>query len=105
MFDFFKNIGRREYPTWKDVPPASDLEKISADISKVVPFPELKLAPPPEPKEDTAGKTCYSLGLTDNNRVSLMVGYSSVTMSAVGVQNLIDHLELLKSQISQEEIE
>lgn len=99
MFDWIKNIGRPKYPTWDDVPPPSDMEKIVDDMSKVVPFPELKAVPPPAPKEDTAGKTCYSLGLTDNNRVSLHVGYSSVTMNATGVQNLIDHLELLKSQI------
>lgn len=98
MFDWIKNIGRPKYPTWEDVPPPTDMEKIADDMSKVVPFPDLK-AVPPAPKEDTAGKTCYSLGLTDNNRVSLIVGYGSVTMNSVGVQNLIDHLELLKSQI------
>ena len=98
MFDWFKNIGRPKYPTWSDVPPPSDMEKIGEDMSKVVPFPELKTAPP-LPKEDIAGKTCYSLGLTDNNRVSIHIGYSSVTMNATGVQNLIDHLELLKGQI------
>lgn len=104
MSIFDKLFGRSKYPTWDDVAPPSDMEKIADDMSKVVPFPELK-AVPPAPKEDTAGKTCYSLGLTDNNRVSLHVGYGSVTMNAVGVQNLIDHLALLKNQIAHEEQE
>jgi hypothetical protein len=103
MFDWFKNISRPKYPTWDDVPPPSDIEKIAGDINKVLPFPELKVAPSAPPKEEPMGKTCYSLGLTDNNRVSLHVGYGSVTMNAVGVQNLIDHLELLKSQIEDQE--
>jgi hypothetical protein len=103
MFDFFKNIGRREYPTWKDVPPPTDIQKIADDMSKVVPFPELKLAPPPAPKEEPAGKTCYSIGLTDDDRVSLIVGYSSITMNSVGVQQMIEQLELFKRQIESNE--
>jgi hypothetical protein len=98
MLDWFKNIGRREYPTWADVPPPTDMEKIADDMNKVVPFPELK-AVPPAPKEEPAGKTCYSIGLTDNNRVSITVGYSVVSMNSVGVQQLIDQLTLFKSQI------
>ena len=47
--------------------------------------------------------TYYSLGLTDRNRISLRIGYSEVTMNAVGVQNLINQLELYKSQLVAEE--
>jgi hypothetical protein len=46
--------------------------------------------------------TYYSLGLTDRNRISLRIGYSEVTMNSVGVQNLINQLELYKSQIIDE---
>ena len=106
MFEWFKNIGRPKYPTWDDVPPLSDMEKIGEDMSKVVPFPELKAVPPmPEiasPKVE-AGKTAYSIGLTDNNRVSVTVGYSSLTMNSVGVQQMIDQLALFKSQIESNE--
>jgi hypothetical protein len=103
MFNWFnKKFTPRKYPTWEDVPPPTDMEKIENDMSKVVPFPELK-AVPLAPKEEPVGKTCYSVGLTDNNRVSLHVGYGSVTMNAVGVQNLIDHLTLLKGQIEDQE--
>lgn len=106
MFDFFKNIGRREYTTWRDVPPPTDMEKIADDMSKVVPFPELKAVPPvPEVKlpKESAGKTCYSIGLTDDNRVSLIVGYSSIMMNSVGVQQMIEQLELFKRQIESNE--
>lgn len=103
MFDWFdKKFRRREYPTWNDVPPLSDMEKIAGDMNKVIPFPELKEVPP-APKEDTAGKTCYSIGLTDNNRISLHVGYGSITMNAAGAQQLIDQLALFKSQIEANE--
>ena len=100
MFDWFgKTFRRREYPTWKDIPPPSDMEKIGNDMKKVIPFPELK-APPPAEKEPV-GKTVYSVGLTDNNRVSLHIGYSSIIMNTVGVQQLIDQLTLFKDQIEQ----
>jgi hypothetical protein len=106
MFDFFKNIGRREYPTWKDVPDWNkvndDMEKISNDMNKVVPFPELKLAPP-APKEESVGRTVYSIGITDNNRVSISIGYGSVTMNSTGVQQLIEQLTLFKSQLEDNE--
>lgn len=107
MFDWFdKTFSRRKYSTWDNVPPPSDMEKIGADMSKVIPFPESKAVPPmPEvkPPKEPAGKTCYSIGLTDDNRVSLMIGYSTVTMNSVGVQQMIDQLTLFKSQIESNE--
>ena len=106
MFDWFgKKFNRPKYPTWDDIPDLNkvnnDMEKIGQDMNKVIPFPELKAAPPPMPEvaKDMGGKTVYSLGLTDNNRVSITMGYSSVTMNSVGIQQLIDQLELFKSQI------
>lgn len=98
MFDWFKNIGHREYLT----DDRTDMEKISTNMSKVVPFPELK-AVQPAPKEESTGKTCYSIGLTDDSRVSLHVGYSSVIMNAAGVDQLIDQLTLFKSQMESNE--
>lgn len=108
MFDWFKNIGRPKYPTWDDVPPPSDMEKIGQDMSKVIPFPEPKTSSPmPEvtPPKDIGGKTCYSIGLTDNNRVSITMGYSTVSLNSVGVQHLIEQLELFKRQIENNEEE
>ena len=103
MFDWFKEkYSRPKYPTWDDVPHWNkDMEKIGQDMSKVIQFPELTAAPtvPKEVPKDTGGKTVYSVGLTDDGRVSLTMGYSSVTMNAIGVQQLIDQLALFKSQI------
>ncbi len=100
MSIFDKLFGRRS----QEDNPASDVEQIGLDMGKVLPFPELKAAPEPiKLPEDISGKTCYSIGLTDNNRVSLIVGYSTVTMNSVGVANLIAQLELTKSLIEESE--
>ena len=105
MFDWFKNsFGRREYST-EDMTP--DMEKIGSDMSKVVPFPELKavLTPEPEPEATKPGRVFYRLGLTDNNRVAISMYYGELTMNGAGVQRLIDQLEFYKNQLSEDEVE
>lgn len=57
---------------------------------------------PPEPEEKPA-LTFYRLGLTNNNRVSLVMGYSEITMNRAGVDNMIKLLEAFKDQLSEEE--
>jgi hypothetical protein len=82
MFDFFK---KREY-------------------SNVVPFPKPEAVPyiePPTPTEKDP-TTYYSIGHTDDNRVTLRMGYTTLTMNYVGVQHLIDQLELYKDQLSED---
>ena len=103
MFDWFdKTFRRREY--LKDE--RTDLEKIGDDMSKVVPFPEVKKTPPmPQvqpPKEEPA-KTYYRLGLTDNDRVSFQMGYSEITMNRAGCQQVIDQLTFFMNQLQEEE--
>jgi hypothetical protein len=99
MFDWFKNsFGRREYST---VETASDMEKIGNDMSKVIPFPELKTVPAPEPEKPA--KIFFRLGLTDNNRVAFSMYYGEVTMTSVAVQKLIDQLEFYKGQLSEDD--
>jgi hypothetical protein len=101
MFDWFgKAFGRREYST---VDTASDMEKVANDMSKVIPFPELKAAPEPEPEPEKPGRVFYRLGLTDNNRVAISMYYGELTMNGPGVQRLIDQLEFYKSQLSPDE--
>lgn len=74
--------------------------------SNVVKFPELKSVPPmPEvtpPKEEPA-KIFYRLGLTDNNRVAFQMGYSEITMSKEGVQQMIDQLTFFQGQLYDED--
>jgi hypothetical protein len=99
MFDWFKNIGRREYPTWADVPPPTDMEKIGNDMKKVIPFPVPEVVPP---KEEKPAMTYYRLGMTNNNRVSFAMGYSEITLNAGGIDNLIKQLELFRDQLQEE---
>jgi hypothetical protein len=72
----------------------------------VVQFPEPKLVPsmpkvePPKPEKPTT--TFYRLGLTDNNRVSLSMGYSEITMTTIGINNMIAQLEVFRDQLYDE---
>ena len=72
----------------------------------VVPFPVPKSVPkvpyiePPAPKQEP--KTYYTFGITDDNRVSFSMGYTTLTMNHAGVQNLIDQLEFFKDQLHNE---
>lgn len=77
----------------------------------VVPFPEQRTYPklvppaqPPAPKEKDP-ITFYRLGMTDNNRVSLQMGYSEITMNHAGVNNMIKQLEVFRDQLHIEEEE
>jgi hypothetical protein len=81
-----------------------DLFKKNKMPANVVPFPTPapRLVEPPAPPEKES-KTYYSIGHTDDNRVTLRMGYTTLTMNYHGVQNLIDQLELYQSQLKQEE--
>ena len=83
MFDWFK---KREY-------------------TNVIKFPEVKTpyVEPPTTEKDPV--VYYTIGHTDNNRVSLRMGHSSLYMTHKGVQDLIDQLSLYQSQLKQEEEE
>jgi hypothetical protein len=39
--------------------------------------------------------------LTDDNRVSFQMGYTTLTMNDAGVQQLIDQLEFFKNQLTE----
>ena len=73
------------------------------EYSNVIKFPEVKTpyVEPPVPEKDPV--VYYTIGHTDNNRVSLRMGYSSLYMTHKGVQDLIDQLSLYQSQLKQEE--
>jgi hypothetical protein len=76
------------------------------EYSNVLPFPksESPIFPdqvPYEPEKDPT--TYYSIGHTDDNRVTLRMGYTTLTMNYDGVQNLIDQLSLYQKQLKEEE--
>jgi len=66
----------------------------------VVPFPTPapKLVEPPAPPKPEP-KTYYTFGLTNDNRVSFTMGYTTLTMNDVGVDQLITQLEFYKDQL------
>ena len=97
MFDWFRNF--RSHST-RDM--ASDMENISNDMNKVIPFPELKVAPPPMPAVEPPAKIFYRMGLTDNNRVAFSMGYSEITLSKLGVEHMIQQLQVFRDQLSDE---
>jgi hypothetical protein len=73
------------------------------DYSNVVPmFPDKVPFVEPTPKEKDP-TTYYSIGHTDDNRVTLRMGYTTLTMNYDGVQNLIDQLELYQRQLRGDE--
>jgi len=73
------------------------------DYANVVPiFPDqVPFIKEPIPEKDPT--TYYSIGHTDDNRVTLRMGYTTLTMNYDGVQNLIDQLALYQKQLKQEE--
>ena len=82
-----------------------DLFKRNKMPKNVVPFPTPKaVAPvePPEPKEKDP-TIHYTIGHTNDNRIAFRMGYTTLTMNHIGVQQLIDQLELYKNQLHQDE--
>lgn len=71
----------------------------------VLQFPEPTavpyVEPPPEPEKPAI--TYYRLGITNNSRVSLQMGYSEITMNAEGINNMIKQLEVFRDQIMEYE--
>ena len=55
-----------------------------------------KVEPPKKEQEH------YSIGITDDNRITLRVGYTTLTMNQEGVLNLIEALELFAKQTRKE---
>lgn len=74
------------------------------DYTNVIPFPESRAVPYIEPhKQEKDPSVYYTIGHTDDNRIAFRIGYSTLTMNHVGVQQLIDQLELYKTQLYTED--
>ena len=70
--------------------------------NKVVKFPApVPYVEPPVAEKDPV--TYYSLGPTDNNRISLKIGYSSITMNKAGTQAMINLLTTAMNQLTDED--
>lgn len=79
MFDFFRRKTAKEY---------MDEAKEKYTVPDV---PEVKDKPP--------ATTYYRIGFTSDNRVSLQMGYSEITMNKTGIENLIQQLAVFRDQI------
>jgi hypothetical protein len=55
-----------------------------------------KVEPPKKEQEQ------YSIGITDDNRITLKIGYTTLTMNQQGAGNLIRQLELFASQLEED---
>ena len=65
------------------------------DYEMPVVIPEVEL-----PKKE---QEQYSIGVTDDNRITLRIGYTTLTMNQQGAGNLIRQLELFASQLEEDE--
>lgn len=76
--------------------------KKDEETTNVVKFPEPKAVPKmPEvqpPKEEPA-TIFYRFGITDQNRIAFQMGYSEITMSKKGCQDLIDQLTFFMNRL------
>jgi ABC-type lipopolysaccharide export system ATPase subunit len=97
MFDWFRNYRKSEGSV------AEDMNKVMNDMNNVVKFPELKTAPPPMPAIEEPAKIFYRIGVTDNNRVAFSMGYSEITMTKLGCEQMIEQLEVFMNQLNDEE--
>ena len=69
------------------------------DKSNVLTFPG-PYVEPAKPVKEPEPKTLYSFGITDDNRLTFTMGYTTLTMTDVGVQKIIEELEFFKNQLS-----
>jgi hypothetical protein len=71
--------------------------------SNVLPFPESKVSPTSpyiKPPEKSTPDEIYSIGVTgEGTHMTFRVGYTTLTMTKLGCEQLIEQLELFKNQL------
>jgi hypothetical protein len=72
----------------------------TSDYKNVVPlFPDkVPYIETPEQKSETY----YSIGVTSDSRISIKVGYTTLTMNRKGIQDLIQQLQVFKDHLPEE---
>jgi hypothetical protein len=105
MFDCFRNLfATREYPTWKDVPPATDMEKIGNDMKKAM--PDVKPIPPIPNIPTNQVKDHYRIGYDSANgatTLTLIADYTSMTLS-LGPEEVMRLIRMLGATLDDEDI-
>ena len=70
------------------------------DYTNIVPmFPDQV----PFIEESKPEEIQYSVGITNEDRIALKIGYSTLTMNKEGCENLIEQLEVFVKQLKQKE--
>lgn len=70
------------------------------DYDNVLKFPEIKVPYVEPPKKEIEPEAVYSIGTTDKGtHMTFKIGYSTLTMTKQGCQDLIDQLEVFKNQL------
>jgi len=54
-------------------------------------------------KQPTPEELHYTIGVTSEDRIALKIGYSTLTMSKAGCEDLIEQLEVFVKQLKQKE--
>ena len=74
------------------------------DYSNVVKFPEqIKVPANPYVEQPTPEEIQYSVGITNEDRIALKIGYSTLTMNKMGCENLIEQLDIFVKQLKEKE--
>jgi hypothetical protein len=70
------------------------------NYTNVVKFPDRAPVPYIEPpKQEKDSNTYYSIGHTDDNRVSIKMGYTTLTMNRKGIEDMIQQLQVFRDQL------
>ena len=56
------------------------------------------------PSASAEGQEHYSIGVTSDDRITLRIGYTTLTMNEKGARNLIEQLELFAKQLKEEHV-
>ena len=73
------------------------------NYSNVVKFPEQIKVPTPYIEQPKSEEIHYTIGITTEDRIAFKVGYSTLTMSKLGCEDLIEQLEVFVKQLKQKE--
>lgn len=73
------------------------------EYSNVVKFPEQIKSTTPYIEQPTPEELHYTIGVTSEDRIALKIGYSTLTMSKAGCEDLIEQLEVFVKQLKQKE--
>ncbi len=73
------------------------------EYGNVLKFPEPIKVPTPYIEQPQPEELHYTIGITSEGRIAFKVGYSTLTMSKAGCEDLIEQLEVFVKQLKQKE--